>query len=616
MLTTRRRGSRRDLAATLLAALLCAAATGVLAQQAKPDAAAPSVEPQVRKAVEGAKRTNPGLNVQLDPRTGLPTSIRGLAPNTNLGASQGLAPAGDANELARKAVQSFFAESELSAAFPTKNTAAKVEALKVRDDPDVQGQKIVNIEQRVGGVRVFGSTGRVIVSPSLGVSAMTATLSTVAVDSTEPQLPQDRAIAHARVQLKEIVDGRPKERTLLPLRDKTDTAEATADLVVYDPALLRARGAQAGPARLAWLVSIDTFRFFIDAQTGDRLFFYRDQPTGALRQVFDLASKTAFPGKKVIDDTETASVPVSAAVTPAAKSGDQSGDAQLAYTNTGRVAAFYLDVLGRKGIVDSDTGAKTPLESYVRYGDIENAFWCKEKASYCPKPSVMVYGPNFASALDVVGHEMTHGVITAEADLIYSDEPGAVNESLADLFGTLIEYYANNGNGNWVIGEGLLGFSITSPLRSMANPNMQDSEGNSLFNKAKDFSLATNRGQPDRYADYMKRDDALCQSTSDYFNGCVHFNSGIFNKFVYLVSEGGRHYGTDVKGLGRTKVARIAYRALTTQMHANTGLIEAAEAFAQACRDLVVASPAVTDSSDCEQIDTARTATGLFTQTQ
>lgn len=604
-------------------ALLLLAAGVALAQDAKAPA---SVEPEVRKAISGAQRSNPNLKVQLDPRTGLPTKIRGLAPNADLGASRELAPGGlSPDDAARKAVQSFFAESELSAAFPTKNAETKVEPLRVRDDPDVQGQKIVNIEQRVRGIPVFGSTGRVIVSPSLGVTQMTATLSTVAIDKTEPSLDKDKAIAVARGALKAIVERRTKEPSLAPLRDRTDTAAATGDLVVFDPALLRSRGATSGPARLAWLVSIDTFRFFIDAETGAQLFMYRDQPSGALRQVYDLAAKTAFPGKKVIDDTEKP-MSLSATASPAdTKPADKpaepkKSDADSAYEFTGRVAAFYADVLGRKGIVDTDQGALTPLESYVRYGDMENAFWCKEKSAYCPKPSVMVYGPGYASAIDVVGHEMTHGVITAEADLIYADEPGAVNESFADLFGTLIEYNANGGNGNWVIGESIPGFSATNPLRNMADPHLQDADGNSLFNRAKDFSMS-NRGQPDHYADYVKREDPLCESTSDYFSGCVHFNSGILNKFVFLMSEGGRKTiqengaarDIDVKGLGRVKTARIAYRTLTTQLHANSGLIETAEAFVQSCRDLVQANPPVTDNSDCDQIDLARTATGLFT---
>lgn len=588
---------RRGSAAAGLASLLLLGSV-----QAHAQGQPASMEPEVRKALAGAKRSNPSLSVQLDPRTGLPTKIRGIAPNANLGASRGLAPgAKPSDDDARRAVEAFFAQSELSAAFPTKNAEAKVEALKVRDDPDVQGQKIVNVEQRVRGIKVFGSTGRVIVSPTLGVTQMTATLSTVAIEKTEPAVSKEQAINTARDHVKGLLEKRAKDRSLAPLRANADKLETSADVVVFDPALLRTRGAKPGPARLAWLVSVDTFRYFIDAESGEQLFFYRDQPSNSPRQVYDLDTKTKFPGQKLVDDV--------AGVKP----DKLPPDADLAYMNTGRVAAFFFETLGRKGIVDSDEGSKAPLESYVRYGDLENAFWCKEKGSACPKPSVMVYGPSFAVAIDVVGHEMTHGIITAEPDLIYSEEPGAVNESLADLFGTLIEYYANGGNGNWVIGESLPGFTVTQPLRSMANPQMQDADGTSLFNKAKDFSFK-NRGQPDRYADYLKREDPLCESTSDYFNGCVHFNSGILNKFFFLVSEGGRHYDTEVKGIGRQKTARLAYRALTTQLHANSGLIETAEAFGQACRDLVQANPPVTDTSDCDQVDMARTATGLYAQ--
>lgn len=531
----------------------------------------------------------------------MPTSIRGLSPNANLGVSA-VRPSSEMTEdardaAARLAVESFFSGGELAAAFAPKNADARVEALKVRPDPDVQGQRIVAVEQRVNGVRVFGSTGKVIVSPSLAVSALSASLSTVAVEKTTPTLSKDAAIAIARDKVAELIDGRARDRSLAQLRTGLAGVDAGAETVVYDPALLRTRGAATGPARLAWLVSVDTFRLFVDAENGQVLFYYRDHPSAAPRQVYDLGESTKFPGKKVIDDVaklKPDSVP---------------GDAELAYQYTGSVDDFLGLVLGRKGITDKD-GPPLLLESYVRYGDVENAYWCKDPGSYCPKGSVMVYGPKFASALDVVGHEMTHGVISNEADLIYSDESGAVNEALSDIFGTLIEYQTNNGNGNWVIGEALPGFSLTKPLRSLANPHLQDTDGVSMFDRTKGYA-ANNYGQPDHYSEYVKREHALCDTTNDYFSGCVHFNSGILNKFAFLISEGGKHYDIVVTGLGRQKLARIAYRALTTQLHPNSGLVEAAEGFLQACRELASVDNPLVKVEDCTQVELARGATGL-----
>ena len=67
----------------------------------------------------------------------------------------------------------------------------------------------------------------------------------------------------------------------------------------------------------------------------------------------------------------------------------------------------------------------------------------------------MVYGEGYPAALDIVGHEMTHGMITVEANLTYANEAGAVNEALADVFGTLIEFETNPGTANWVVGDKL-----------------------------------------------------------------------------------------------------------------------------------------------------------------
>lgn len=572
-----------------------------------------------KSVIDAARRNNPRLKVRIDPATGMPTSVRGLAPNTSIGSSSSekAAPASEAGRdaAARKAAEDFFSGGELAAAFSARNPDAKVEAIKVRPDPDFDGQRIVNVEQRVNGVPVFGSTGKVIVSPSLSVTALSARLSKVDIKNTTPQIEQATAIAAARDFLTEQIDKRARDRAIKGLSVAVGSSEASAAPVVYDPVLLRARGAKAGPARLTWLVSIEGFRVFVDAETAGVLFYYFDQPSAegmhgmggpgpgpafmrGLREVFDLGASTKFPGKKIIDDATSL------------KPADVPADADQAYRNTGSVDEFLATVLGRKGI--NDDGSKPlPLASYVRFGDVENAYWCKDPGAFCPKRDVMVYGPNFAAALDVVGHEMTHGVITREADLIYSDEPGAVNEALADIFGTLIEYSANNGNGNWVIGERLPGLSATQPLRSLANPHMQDANGASLFNPAKGYG-ADNRGQPDHYTEYVRRESALCETTNDYFSGCVHFNSGILNKFAFLVSEGGKHYDVTVIGLGREKLARIAYRALTTQLHPNSGLVEAADGFVQACSDLSVADNPVVTADECKQVELARTATGLL----
>jgi Zn-dependent metalloprotease len=558
---------------------------------------AQSVEPEVRQAIGAARRDNPNLNVSIDPVTGLPTSIRGIRPKPNASLTAG-AGTQSRDEQVLQAVDAFFKSSDLSSAFPAGNVQSKVTPLKVRKDPDIQGQSVVQVEQRVNGIPVFGSSGKVIVNPSLGVTALTANFSPVKIDSTTPTVTEAQAIATAKTRLREQLASKTRERSLDRTRANLDQLSTSAQLTVFDPSLMRARGATPGATRLAWMVSIDTFRVFIDAANQETLFIYRDQPTASPRQIYDLASSVKFPGKKVLDEASNE------------RQNPLPPDAEEAFNNAGAVFDFLMKSFGRQGIADSDDAGSRVLESYIRYSDEQNAYWCNGTSAGCPKAKTMVYGPGFAKALDVVGHEMTHGIISEEAKLNYADESGAVNEALADIFGTLMEFHANPATANWVLGEALPGFSLTKPLRSMAFPNMMDEDGKSMFNRAKPIS-GSNRGQPDHYSEYLKRDDPLCETTGDYFNGCVHFNSGILNKFAFLISEGGPHHGVDVEGIGRTKLAKIAYRALTTQLNASSGLVQAADAFVQSCQDLAASGLAGMTAADCAQVTAARGATGL-----
>ncbi len=553
----------------------------------------------VDKIVEGARRTNPALKVRTDPLTGLPTSIKGLRPAidpaVSLNASRG--PSGQPTEDdIRAAAEAFFRTGALSAAFKAENDRTKIEALRVRKDPDIPGQSVVHVEQSVDGIRVFGSSGRVVVGPSLAVTQAAATFSRVKIKSTTPDVEQESAIEVARTHLGEILSAHTIDPEMEPLVKSPHKARTQASLVIYEPALMRAKSAKRGPARLAWLVTIDAFRIFVDATTAKVLFFYFDQRKSSQHRVFDLQNRFDFPGMKVLDDTSG--------------KGEKRlhPDAEHAHKNVGLVTDYFANAFGRAGLLDR--GADEVLSSYVRLGNSKNAYWCNYQSYNCPQAGAMVYGEGMPAALDVVGHEMTHGMITVEADLTYANEAGAVNESLADIFGTLIEFEVNPGMANWVVGERLPGNSLTKPMRSISNPNLSDDDGNALFDRSKVLG-EDNRGQPDHYADYVSREDAICETSSDYFNGCVHFNSGIFNKFAFLIAEGGRHRGTVVLGIGRKKLGRVAYRALVTHLTRSTGLQEAAESFHTSCLELAGARIAGFETTDCDRIRKAQDAVGL-----
>lgn len=590
---------QRTAGAALIAALLMAAA-----------AEAQTVRDTVSGALETAKRTNPTLDAKLDPATGLPSRIKGLRavpdPTVALTATARDAQGQPRLEDVRRVVEAFMATSEVAAAFPQGARATR-EVVEMRRDPDVPGQTIARVSQKVNGVPVFGSSARYVVNPSLAVTEIVASFSTAEIASTTPRIDQAAAITAARARLRVLLQSRPRDPLLEQIFSQIDGLPAEAQLTVFDPALMSVRGVAPGPLKLTWLVSLDSFRFFVDAETSAVVYDYRDHQTVGPRRVFDLGGEMTFPGKQVLDESSVASV---------TGPGEKPSDAALAFFNSAGVRTYYLDMFGRKSYDDNGrqaTPSSSPFESYVRYGTRQNAYWCKKQGVECPKPNVMVYGPSYAVALDVVGHEVTHGVIIHEADLVYSDESGAVNESLADIFGTLIEFTVTPQQANWVIGESLPGRSLTRPLRSLADPPLSSDTKARLFDRSRDYSLTDNYGQPDHYSEYLRLDDPLCNSTWDYLNGCVHFNSGILNKMAFLIAEGGRHHDVTVQGIGRQKLGRLAYRALTTRLNPTSKLAQAGEAFFAACEDLASAKGSGFSMADCAQVDAARVAVGLKT---
>jgi thermolysin len=171
----------------------------------------------------------------------------------------------------------------------------------------------------------------------------------------------------------------------------------------------------------------------------------------------------------------------------------------------------------------------------------------------------------FAGALDVVAHELTHGVTDYSSGLIYKNESGALNESFSDVMGTSVEFYFQPVGSAYLKADYTLGEDLTSPMsgfRSMANP--------AAF------------GDPDHYSKrYLGPSD----------NGGVHTNSGISNHAFYLAVEGGtdRTSGLSVTGVGsasRDKIEKVFYRAFTQMLPAGATFSVARAATIQAARDL------------------------------
>jgi Zn-dependent metalloprotease len=225
---------------------------------------------------------------------------------------------------------------------------------------------------------------------------------------------------------------------------------------------------------------------------------------------------------------------------------------------------FYKNTFGRSGIKNDGVGAY----SRVHYGNsYVNAFW--DDSCFC-----MTYGDGSSNthpltSLDVAGHEMSHGVTSNTAGLDYSGESGGLNEATSDIFGTGVEFYANNASdkGDYLIGEKIDINGDGTPLRYMDKPSK---DGGS--------------------ADYW---------SSSVGNLDVHYSSGVANHFFYLLSEGSgsktingvtynspTYNGSTVTGIGRAKALQIWYKALTTYMTSTTNYKAARTATLNAAKDL------------------------------
>jgi Zn-dependent metalloprotease len=205
------------------------------------------------------------------------------------------------------------------------------------------------------------------------------------------------------------------------------------------------------------------------------------------------------------------------------------------YDWLGATHAFYAQVYGR----DSIDGAGLPMVSTVHYGrDYDNAFWNGEQMVYGDGDGTLFTA--FTGPLDVTGHELTHGVTQYSAALEYYGQPGALNESVSDVFGSLIKQHHLGEaaeEADWLIGQGLLAPGVHgAALRSMKDPGT-----------AYDDPQLGKDPQPGHM-------DGFVRTYRD--NGGVHINSGIPNRAFYLAATG-------IGGNAWETAGRIWYDTLT-----------------------------------------------------
>ncbi|MGB7218139.1 MAG: M4 family metallopeptidase [Vicinamibacterales bacterium] len=349
--------------------------------------------------------------------------------------------------------------------------------------------------------------------------------------------------------------------------------DATTGVTVRERDAVQRQGASA-VARGTGVLG-DQKKISVMSQAG--AFFASDLLRPPSLQTFDLGGVLS----KLINFLN--GVPLTTSDLATSPSADWSDGAAVdAQAYSGLVYDFYFKRFSRQGL----DGNNIPLVNIVH--PVPRATTCGNSGNsgfgtYCVNAfyfggGVMVYGEgatiqfqgrlwNFlAGGLDVVAHELTHGVTDFTSNLIYQNESGALNEAFSDIIGTAVEFYYQPAGTGFLKADYLIGEDVVTPggLRSMANP----------------FSY----GYPDHYS---------LRVTGPADNGGVHTNSSIVNHAYYLAIEGGNHRLSPfpfVQGVGqanRAQIENVFYRAFAQMMMPSSATFSIARAMTiQAATDL------------------------------
>jgi len=227
---------------------------------------------------------------------------------------------------------------------------------------------------------------------------------------------------------------------------------------------------------------------------------------------------------------------------------------------------YLRDVHGRDGfngnggptLRTAHDGVTPLITAQVHFAsNFNNGFWNGSSLIFGDGDGVS-FGP--LVSIDLIGHEAMHAVIEHTAGLVYSGESGAINESIADVFGAMVERHARGLNDNvWRFAEDIITPSIAGDaLRHLDDPHRAPNAG------------FTPDDDPDHYAE---------RYVGSFDNGGIHVNAGIANKVFYLLAQGGTHHlGGSMSGIGADAAARIWYKALTTFMTSSTNFAAARSA--------------------------------------
>jgi Zn-dependent metalloprotease len=447
--------------------------------------------------------------------------------------------------------------AEYGALFGVRDAAGDLRLM--REKPAEAGRTVLRYQQLFQGVPVLA--GELIVHLDVKGNVLSVNGETLAINGLNTSPAIDAATAEANA-----LDSVAKKYNL----PAESLVAAPAALWIYDPVLF---GPNDGRTQLVWRTEVTPRNLspvrelvLVEAARGGVVLSFNQVDTALSRVIYDNNNDytKGLPGDTIVRS----------------EGGPASGiaDADNAYLYAGDVYAYYVAAHSR----DSLDGAGMQLVSTVRYCPdsldcpYENAFWSGDQ---------MVYGDGYSSADDVVGHEMTHGVTQYESNLFYYYQSGAINESLSDLWGELIDL--QNGHGNdapgvrWLMGEDMAGGAI----RSMSNPPAY--------------------GDPDKITSgfyYIGANDS----------GGVHTNSGVNNKAVFLLVDGATFNGRVVTAIGAAKTAAIYYKVQTDLLTSGADYSDLANTLQQAC-SLLIGTGGIS-MADCTEVGDAIDAVEMRAQ--
>jgi bacillolysin len=502
-----------------------------------------------------------GADIVADPDTGLARFVS-LPVNQQSADRETSRGPNDAEFVARSFLQTHgvaFGNAQLAPSMTLRSTAAL---------PNTGN--LLRFQQTYNGVPVLAGELYVEVTRSRQVARINGEVLSALTVNTVPTLTESAAEDLALTVIKKAY---PDARLTL--------TSTRLGLWIFDPQLL---GSPETP------VTTLNWRFEIRDSAELRALVLINAHTGAttiqFNQIAHALDQRVCNGNNVMDtDTNQNNDCATDSQATRLNSPTDSGvaDVDVAWANAKATYDYFNTVLGRDSI--DNAGMKIiSLVNYCPNGEscpYQNAFWDGIQ---------MTYGATFASADDVVAHELTHGVTEKTAGLFYYFQSGAINESLSDVFGELVDLsYAGPGGDDpttkWLMGEDL---SIGA-IRSMSNPGLY--------------------GDPDKMTSSNYNNGLYLGQISD--NGGVHSNSGVNNKAVSLMVDGGVFNGYTVGAIDADKVGKVYYYALSNYLLSGSDYLDLGLSLNAACSQLLSAGLDGFVTTDCQSVKNAVLATEM-----